>query len=121
MVQVDHEAIERQPFEVSITSDGSHRVITVGGEVDLLSLEPIRQWVDELNGELAEGKIVIDISGVEFLDVVGYHGLVKMVEPSSLNGGHAVVFRPRNQVARLFGLLVEAGYQPPFEIDYDRG
>lgn len=116
METIDPEAIDNQALEVSITSEESRKVVTVKGDLDLSTVKPLRQWIADLDGDLSEGEIIIDLSGVRFLDVVGYHGLVRMTEPSHLNGGRPVVFRATPQVARLFDLVIKAGYQPPFEI-----
>jgi anti-anti-sigma factor len=62
-------------FTLDLAVDGSLAVVTVTGEIDVATAEPLRQAL--LAAEQRGGRrVVVDMSGVEFLDSTGLGVLV---------------------------------------------
>jgi anti-sigma B factor antagonist len=55
---------------------GDHRLIEVGGELDLATVD---EFAAGVRGELVGGGVVLDLSGVSFLDSSGVRALDELV------------------------------------------
>jgi anti-sigma B factor antagonist len=80
-------------------------VVSVTGEVDLSTSAPLREALDQA---VAEGpNVVVDLSGVTFLDSTGLGDLVRARESALSRGGelHLVLTQPRiRRVLEITGL-----------------
>lgn len=90
-----------------LTPGASELVVMLSGEIDHHSVSAMRQDIDDAIERQQPKKLVLDFSGVTFMDSSGI-GLVmgryKLV--SSLGGGISIVNTPKNlrKVMRLAGL-----------------
>ena len=91
--------------------DTSHRgegddgwtVVAVTGELELATAPRLRQEVVGLVGE-GHVQIVLDLSGVDFVDSVGLGVIVSVLKRVRGRGGELVVAGPVPRVRRLFEL-----------------
>src|SRR3712207_4022983 len=79
---------EEGPMELSLTTRtvGEHTVLEVGGEVDVYTAPRLRERLIELVDGGAR-KVVVDLSGVDFLDSTGLGVLVGALKRLRAAGG----------------------------------
>jgi anti-anti-sigma factor len=119
--QVDTEAIDNEPLQVVTAWEDSRAVLTIRGDLDLLTCDPLVNSVVDLDGALHTGdSVALDLSGVSFLDAAGYSALVRICEHMDGDGTKVVAVNPGPQVRRFLQLVVDCGYVPPFTIYYDQ-
>jgi anti-anti-sigma factor len=116
--QVDPEAIDTKQVQVVTAWDGARTVVTIAGELDLLTAQPLVRSVADLNGALNGDAVVMDLSKVSFIDATGYSALVEISRHLDGNGSKVMAINIAPQVERFLQLVIECGYHPPFEIDY---
>ena len=58
----------------SIRTEGEHAILTVGGEVDIATVDSFRQAL--LDAQKRSRRVVVDVSGVTFMDSAGVNALV---------------------------------------------
>ncbi len=63
-------------FSVSRRSSGEVQIVSLTGDVDLGSADDFEQAVDEVSDE-GSGPVVIDLSGVPFMDSIGLRLLIR--------------------------------------------
>lgn len=88
------------------------RVISVVGEVDASS---VGRLVAALR-PVPDGDVIVDLSGVTFLDSSGLRVLVEAHHDAQANGGSLLLRRPASVVRRLLevsGLLGHLSVVPP--------
>lgn len=92
-----------QPFSVTVerTDGGLARVVIVG-EVDLQTAPVLRQSLAEAGGLGANGDVVVDLSGVGFLDSTGLNALLGARAALHRDGRHLRVERASTRVQRVF-------------------
>jgi anti-sigma B factor antagonist len=64
-------------MELNVKRDGSSSVIYVSGDVDLYSSPQLRETVLDLFQNRGQEKVVVDLSGVEYIDSSGIASLVE--------------------------------------------
>jgi anti-anti-sigma factor len=107
--RADREA-EPLPFHVVVVEDRSGRrprhqaVVVVIGEIDLATEPRLRQ---ALFDQLEDGKtdIIVDMIGVEFIDVCGMRTLLEAADCAQASGGGLRLQSPSRPVRRVLGLL----------------
>lgn len=80
---------------------GDSSVIVVGGEVDVYTAPQL----DEVLSGLIEGghsKLVVDLSGVQFLDSTGLGVLVKGLKRAKESGGSLSVVAVSDRITKVF-------------------
>jgi anti-anti-sigma factor len=81
-------------------------LLRVAGELDLATADLLRARVREV---LAPGsgvqRLVLDLGGLEFMDVTGLGALLEARRKASEVGGSLVLRRPRPMVVRILNLL----------------
>jgi anti-anti-sigma factor len=100
-----------QHFSIHVAeAAGAGPVVVVAGEIDLAA-------VDQLEGALDRAgaggrRLVVDLSGVRFIDSSGLHLLVRAFVRRREAGGEAVLRDPSPTVVRLLAMTGVAGVLP---------
>lgn len=97
-------AVPRPMLRVSAAEKGSTTVLRVAGELDLATADTLREHVRACL-EPGVQRLVLDLAGVEFVDVTGLGVFVEAQRMSSAQGGRVVLRRPRPMVLRMLDLL----------------
>src|SRR5919197_1352101 len=76
-------------------------VVTVSGELDLSTVEPLER---ELEGVLDRGgrRVIVDLTGVTFMDSVALGALVRGAKRLRSHGGTCVVVADDPRILRVF-------------------
>jgi anti-sigma B factor antagonist len=93
----------RSDFAVRTQITGRTAVLAVIGELDLVSCPSLGQAIDELAGADVD-LVVVDLSGLEFMDSTGLHLLVRAQNEAHEAGRRFALVKGRAQVQRLFDL-----------------
>lgn len=89
---------------ITTDADQGNAVISVTGEVDVSNAAELRSALD---AALSEGpaEVVVDLSGVPYIDSTGIGVLVGAAHRASESGARLTVARPQRNVLRVLGLL----------------
>jgi anti-anti-sigma factor len=68
--------IEPEPFSITRSTHGATEVVTVAGELDMANADQVAELLDEVGNE-GGGTIVVDLSGLSFIDSSGIHALLR--------------------------------------------
>jgi anti-anti-sigma factor len=96
---------------VRASRDGDSAVLRLAGEIDISNSERLR---GRLNDLLARGRgdevrtLVVDVSGLDFLDLSGLQALLDARSTLHGRGGSLVLRSPTRRVRRLLDLLDDA-------------
>jgi anti-anti-sigma factor len=86
-------------------------VVAVAGELDVASSPELeRELLAVLNGGVSE--VVVDASGLGFVDASGIGALVRAAEAARRSGGRLVLRRPSEAAQRVLDLLHLDGSLP---------
>jgi anti-sigma B factor antagonist len=88
------------PFAVTTASHNGQTRITVSGEVDIASADALRRALVEAERADDGHPIVLDLTGVTFMDSTGLRALIEHVRISSLDGDRLRIC-PSEQVSEL--------------------
>ncbi len=77
--------------------------ITLVGEVDLATVPELDRLLDDL-AQSEHSRLLIDLTGVEFMDSTGLASLIRALHAADANGHRLTVRRGSPQVQRLFEL-----------------
>jgi anti-anti-sigma factor len=77
-------------------------VLRLAGELDLATAEQLKE---QLKKQAGSARVVVDLAGLEFLDVTGLNVLLEGHRTLASRGGRLVLRRPRPMVVRLLTLL----------------
>jgi anti-sigma B factor antagonist len=100
-------------LEVRVAADGDAYVVAVSGELDIAG-------TDELRRELARGedhpagRIVLDLSALQFMDSAGLAVLLEAQQRAQTNGHRLTLLRGPAEVHRFFVLT---GTEQTFDFD----
>ncbi len=94
---------------VGVFEDGDHRVIRVGGELDLATVPTLVQELDEAMKPADGAAIVVDLSDLEFIDSTGIAVLVRAMGEDGDDGSSRLRFVPSradgvNRVLKMTGV-----------------
>jgi anti-anti-sigma factor len=95
-------------FTVTNSTDGSCRVVGLGGELDLLTCQVANRAC--LEGDRIA--VVVDLAETTFMDCCGYGGLVAARLDLEQRGGTLTVRNQTGQPARVLALLRMVGEGP---------
>jgi anti-anti-sigma factor len=95
-------SLDPPPLRISAEADGSGPVLRVAGELDLATAEQLRAHLRQVTGPQP---VVVDLAGVDFLDVTGLNVLLDAHRALRAQGGRLVLRRPRPMVLRMLSLL----------------
>lgn len=87
-------------LKVSTASQGGHVVVSVYGEVDLYTAPRLQAELAALVRE-GTGRVVVDLSGVEFCDSTGMNVLLSAMKRLRGHGGSLELAAPRPAVCRI--------------------
>jgi anti-sigma B factor antagonist len=85
----------------SVHSVGQHTVISVGGEVDVYTAPTLREAILEQTSA-GNNHLVVDLSGVEFLDSTGLGVLVGALKRIRDNDGTLVLAAAPERILKVF-------------------
>jgi anti-sigma B factor antagonist len=85
-------------LEIKVDQDGPLTICRPSGELDAFTVGRFRESLSELG---ADPRLLIDLSGVPFLDSAGLGALIGGVRRAREAGGDVAVFGARPAVARL--------------------
>jgi anti-sigma B factor antagonist len=85
-------------LEINVDETGEYTVCRPVGELDAFTVGQFREVLTELGGSQ---RLVIDLSGVPFLDSAGLGALIGGVRRAREAGGDVAVYGARPAVARL--------------------
>ena len=96
---------DQAPFQVQLGpgSGPGQTVVTVIGDVDMHSEGRLRDALTQA-GTIPGGRVVLDLSAVEFMASAGVHVLLTMTDQLKQAGGALVLVGPRPMVARILAL-----------------
>jgi len=93
-------------LRVSTQAEGAVTVLRLAGELDLSTSRQLDQRVQTvLRRESGVRRLVVDIGGLEFLDVAGLTALLDASDRIHAAGGTLALRRPRPMVLRMLSLL----------------
>lgn len=88
-------------LSVSRKSVGGYPVVAVSGEVDVYSAPALKQSITDLLGSGAK-TVVVDLSGVAFLDSTGLGALVEARSATADAGGSLPLVCSQERIIKLF-------------------
>jgi anti-sigma B factor antagonist len=96
--------VAQDRLEASVADGPSGPVITLSGEIDLVSATELNTL---LSGQLAGPtlQLTIDASGLRFADTASIRALILAARTLSERGGRLVLLRPQPPVARILAIL----------------
>ena len=96
---------DQAPFQVRLGPGAGpdQTVVTVTGDVDMHSEGRLRDALTEA-GTVPGCRVVVDLSGVEFMASAGVHVLLDVAGQFEQAGGALVLVSPRPMVARVLSL-----------------
>ena len=89
-------------FTVSVTKRGRHRVVRVGGELDIATRAQVRHACLSGRGNV----VVVDMARATFMDCSGYGGLVDARLMLQASGGSLTLRHQTGQPAQLLKMFV---------------
>jgi anti-sigma B factor antagonist len=92
---------ESVDISVSETSAGDGPVLAVRGEVDVYSAPALKERIDELI-EAGKTTLIVDLSGVAFLDSTGLGALVEARAATTEAGGTLPLVCSQERILKLF-------------------
>jgi anti-sigma B factor antagonist len=88
-----------QQFSTEVTRTDGATVIHIRGEIDIATCERLRDAIEPHLGALQT--IVLDLSGVQFMDSSSLHVLVKARGRLTADGGSLILRNPSEAAQRL--------------------
>jgi anti-anti-sigma factor len=95
------EAAEAGGFDIQVESGPAEILIRVKGEVDLSNASRLEEAIDSACEDEAGRPILVDLSGLEFIDSTGLSVLVSATRRSRDNGNRLRVRGASGQVRRI--------------------
>jgi anti-sigma B factor antagonist len=96
--------IEDGTLSIAVRDEGSERVIELFGELDAACVDTFREQVQAGLADRSSS-VVIDLSGLEFIDSVGIEVIYRASEESRANGSVLRLIRGSPNVERTFSLM----------------
>jgi anti-sigma B factor antagonist len=98
----------------SRAASGESAIVHISGEVDIVAAPQLQHQLETL---VAEGhtELVLDLSGVEFIDAAGIGVLVSAYNRTARAGGHLTLRRPSPAVQGLLAVAKLDGTLPTEE------
>jgi anti-sigma B factor antagonist len=103
-----------EQLRVSVTGGDSYTVVALAGESDVYTYDQLR---NVLESEASRGValLVVDLSGLEFMDSTGVQILLDIRVMMNDRGGKLVLAAPQTTVARVLNLVGADQLTPVYE------
>jgi anti-sigma B factor antagonist len=85
-------------FDITVEQDESSALVSVAGELDLVSAPTLREAVEAIEAP----QVVLDLSGVEFMNSSGLSVLIVLSKRLRGRGGDLVIRGARPMLAKTF-------------------
>ena len=95
-------------FSTTVFDDGSQAVVVLKGELDMATVGEFEQALSEV--EQSAKSIVLDLSGLEFVDCSGLHSFISAQKRITASGGRLAFTRGPRHIDRLFTLTQAASF-----------
>jgi anti-anti-sigma factor len=89
-----------RPLDITISAEGADLVLAIEGEVDLSTAPTLRTCLEHSAADSC-GKVVLDLSGVTFLDSSGIAAIVRTHRTLAGTDRRLVLRNPRRAVQRV--------------------
>jgi anti-anti-sigma factor len=93
--------IEHGPLTIQSSRQADRHVVALCGELDLGCVEAVQEEMRRVE-QTDVGRIVVDLSALEFMDSSGLRAMLQIAARSRANGDHVVFLRGGPAVQRLF-------------------
>jgi anti-sigma B factor antagonist len=90
-------------LRIASARDGDTHVVALAGELDLVSVPEVEKELRRVEASDADA-IVVDLSGLEFIDSTGIRLLIQTEQRSRWDAGRLAVKRPPQRVFRVLTL-----------------
>jgi anti-sigma B factor antagonist len=100
-------------FDVQVSEIEACAVLTVTGEVDVATAPQLRQEAVRLTTS-GQANLIIDLSGVDFLDSTGLGVIVGVLKRARTHGGELAVVGAENHVRKVFDITRISDVLPMF-------
>ena len=91
-------------LRVSVTSGNAYTVVALAGESDVYTYDQLRGAL-ETEAANGAGLLIVDLSGLEFMDSTGVQVLLDTRVMMDNRGGRLALASPQNTVARVLSLV----------------
>ena len=91
-------------LRVSVTSGDSYTVVALTGESDVYTYDQLRGAL-ETEATRGVALLIVDLSGLEFMDSTGVQVLLDIRVMMNDRGGKLALAQPQNTVARVLNLV----------------
>ena len=102
--------VQQGELLIRLEEEAGTQVVALYGELDLSTVEVLASTLCSV--EATRSDIVIDLSGLEFIDSAGLSALIDATGRARLNGDHLGLLRGRDEVHRLFVITGMAEHLP---------
>lgn len=92
-------------ISIEKSTQGSTVTLAVTGEVDVSNASELRAQADAVLADGFTGELVVDLSGVPYIDSTGIGVLVGAAHRAQEAGASLAVANPQKNVERVLGLL----------------
>lgn len=92
-------------ISIEKSTQGSTVILAVTGEVDVSNASELRAQADAVLADGFTGELVVDLSGVPYIDSTGIGVLVGAAHRAQEAGASLAVANPQKNVERVLGLL----------------
>lgn len=90
-------------LKASVSAAGSYTLVALAGESDMNTRQVLRDVLQEATSEPPR-HLVIDMSGLEFIDSTAIHVLMDVRAGFAGDGGHISIVAPHPLIARVLSL-----------------
>jgi anti-anti-sigma factor len=90
-------------FSAEVRLDGGRGVVSISGELDLVSVPVLLACVATLSADVDD--VVLDLGELRFIDASGLHAIDASAQRLRTSGGSLVLRAPQPPVRRIFDLL----------------
>ena len=95
----DSTTIQERELAIRLESEPDTTIVSLYGELDLTSAQTLETTLVGLGRD--GGSIIVDLSGLEFIDSTGLAVLLRAVTRSRQDSDHLALLRGREQVQRV--------------------
>lgn len=94
-----------QDFQVSVVPSPPYTVVTVTGELDIISVTELNERLEPLLRDSSDACLLFDLAGLRFIDSMGIRVLLDACMRTRRGGGGAAFCGLSPHLRRLFALL----------------